>query len=510
MAGRLRNEILGMEARFRINPQTNRYELVLRGSGNNTAETERALEWMRLALASPDWRIENLPRIRDLVEQELGAVRNTMQRPEEAWVEDPARAWLFQDQPLLLATSSFLTREHNLFRLHWMLKPAGAPDIQAFLESLGRVRGSRGELEAALHSVEQGHDPGMDTLSASSKTLATEAARDLATLLPEIPDSSLAQDWAALCTEMRRGLATGPVNTLRALDAVRHSLLIACGARLFLIASSQSQAALEPSLTEFPKLLRDAKLSKAVYSANRSIEERLRARDSSATHPLFVGLLNPNSQGGVFLNSAPAAGYRDAGTDSLLDFLASLLYAGRGAHGVFMKTWSAGLAYSNGIRVRPFDSRVSYYAERTPLLPQTLEFVIGEIQKAQPDPALVDYAIAGAFGGTRSAESYEDRGEAMAEDLADGLTPEVVARFHRAVLDLRKRPDLTHELFRRLPLVAERILPGMGRHVNEVPGSVYFVIGPTKQLDAYEQYLQKTEGPATRLFRLYPRDLWME
>ena len=176
---------------------------------------------------------------------------------------------------------------------------------------------------------------------------------------------------------------------------------------------------------------------------------------------------------------------------------------------MFMKTWGAGLAYSNGIRLRVGDGRLNYYAERTPLLPQTLQFVIGELKKAEPDPSLADYAIAEAFDATRSAMPYEVRGEAMADDLADGLTSAVVARFHKAILDLRQRPDLAAELFRRMPKVNERILPGMGIPAKDVPGGVYFVIGPEKQLEAYEQYLKKAEGPETRLFRLYPRDFWL-
>jgi hypothetical protein len=151
----------------------------------------------------------------------------------------------------------------------------------------------------------------------------------------------------------------------------------------------------------------------------------------------------------VFLNSAPGASYRDTGRDALLDYLASNLYAGHGAHGIFMKTWAAGLAYSNGMRMRLADGRLNYYAERTPELPQTLKFVVGELTKVKPDAALTDYAIAGAFDGTRSASPYEERGESMANDLADGLTPGVVSRFHKAILDLRKDPQLGNELFRR-------------------------------------------------------------
>jgi hypothetical protein len=336
------------------------------------------------------------------------------------------------------------------------------------------------------------------------------AVHDLDALLPEIPDSSLAADWSDICREIERDLRNGPQKTLSALDAVRRSLLKNGGARMFLIASPSAQGDLTTRIEEFPRLLEDAKLEKAIYRSGRRIDERLLGRETDAAHPLFVGLLNANSQGGVFLNSAPGATYTDTNPGHLLDFLASNLYAGHGAHGIFMKTWGAGLAYSNGIRIRPLEGRLNYYAERTPLLPQTLEFVIGELKKATPDASLADYAIAGAFEGTRSALPYEARGEAMADDLADGLTSATVARFHQAILDLRKQPDLARELFARMPKVYERVLPGMGVPAKDVAGGVYFVIGPEKQLLAYEQYLKKSEGPDARLFRLYPRDFWLE
>ncbi|MBK7470181.1 MAG: hypothetical protein IPI73_05650 [Betaproteobacteria bacterium] len=138
------------------------------------------------------------------------------------------------------------------------------------------------------------------------------------------------------------------------------------------------------------------------------MRERLRQRDPTAVDPLFVGLLNPNSQGGVIMNSAPLAGYADVVADVLLDYLAANVYAGSGAHGVFMKTWGAGLAYSNGIRARPANGRLSYYAERTPELPQTLRFVVDELRRAgKPDPALVEYAIAEASSETRAAAPFE-------------------------------------------------------------------------------------------------------
>jgi hypothetical protein len=509
MTQRLRNEILSLDAGFSVNTTTNRYELVVRGAGNNITESERSIEWMKLALYHPDWRVENLPRLRDLVDQALGSLRATTQRSEESWVNDPALAYRRQDNPLLLSTSSFMTRTHNLYRLRWMLKDGGSAAFSAFLADLGKTGGSRAERKTLLAAIREGKYAGLEKLSGPERALAVEAARDLDTTLADIPDSSLPADWSALCGQMAADLQFGPANALAALDAVRRSLLVTGGARMFAIASAESQQALAPGNREMAASLANAPARKAVYAATRRIDQRLRERDPEAVKPVFVGLLNANSQGGVFLISAPGTSYHDTSRDKLLDYLASNLYAGHGAHGIFMKTWAAGLAYSNGIRLRLADGRLNYYAERTPELPQTLKFVIGELNKAQPDPALTDYAIAGAFEGTRSASPYEDRGESMANDLADGLTPDVVSRFHKAILDLRQDPRVGAELFRRMNAVYGKVLPGMNVKAKDVEGGVYFVIGPEPQLAAWEEYLKKADTPDARVFRLYPRDFWM-
>ena len=167
------------------------------------------------------------------------------------------------------------------------------------------------------------------------------------------------------------------------------------------------------------------------------------------------------------------------------------------------------MAYSNGIGMRLGLGRSYYYAERTPELPLTMKFVIEEVQKADYDPALVEYAVAQAFGGTRSAASYEARGEAMAANLADGVTPEIVTRFHREILSLRNAPNLADELFKRMPNVYAQVLPGLGPTKASIKDGIFFVIGPEKQLAAWEAYLQSVEGQGTKFYRLYPRDFWM-
>jgi Zn-dependent M16 (insulinase) family peptidase len=509
MTERLRQEVLSLNASFSVNGVTDRYELVVRGSGNNLEESRRALAWMKLALFHPDWRLENLSRIRDLVDQLLASLRNTTQGAEENWVGGVGQAYLKQDNPLYLATSSFPTRAHNLHRLRWMLKSGGDDELYAFLAALGKIRGAREERKALLASIKDGKYAALQKLTSIQRSLALDAAHDLDAMLADLPDSSLPADWSYLCSQIVHDLHMGPQWALGMLQEIREAILETSGARMFFIGSSASRQALDTELHDLAEGLGNEPVSKAAYRPGRRIDERLKGRESGADRPVFVGFLNANSQGGVFLNSAPLASFHDTDRDKLLDYLSSNLYGGGGAHSIFSKTIAAGLAYSNGIGAGLSSGRLQYYAERTPELPQTLQFVIAELKKAQPDASLTEYAIAGAFQGTRSASSYESRGEAMAGDLADGLTPDLVSGFHQAILDLRKTPDLADVLFRRMNTVYAKVLPGMGPQVKDVRNGVYLVIGPEKQLTAYEEYLKKADDPDARLWRLYSRDFWL-
>lgn len=524
MSEMLRKEILSLNSYFATNFSTNRAELVVRGAGNDTAESQRALQWMKLVLTSPDWRPENLARIRDVVDQVLSGMRNRTQGSEESWVNDPANAYWRQDNPLLLSVSSFMTQAHNVQRLRWLLKDAGADRdrVASFLDALAaapKQNAEREHLKNLLQTFQKGEvkdryynelKSSFNDLPAGAKALAVDAAKDLDQVLGDIPDETLGSDWQYLVRQMRHDLLVPPAQALAELNEVRQGLLKTGGARLFMIGSTPTRASLEPGVRGLLASLQSAPQTPAKYTSARLVESRVQERLKDKNRPVFVGLVNPNTQGGVFLNSAPMATYADADNrEALLDFLASRLYGGGGAHGIFIKTWGAGLAYSNGLGGSPAQGRVSYYAERTPELPQTLRFVIEELKKAKPDPGLVEYAVAVAFSQFRSASGYESRGEQMASDIADGTPPEAVRKFRQGLLDLRKSPNLSDELFKRMNTVYARILPGLGAKASSVEGGVYYVIGPEKQLTAYEQYLKTIEGPDARLLRIYPRDYWI-
>ena len=521
MKERLRKEILDLSVGYDRDLRTGRIELVVAGAGNDVAETKLALGWMGRAMFTADWRVENLPRLRDVVDQELTSLRERMKGPEEYWVNDPQQAWWRQSWPVHLHTSSFLTRTHDLHRLRWqLLDPRDekvTAEAVAFLSSLaGASKLPRKVLEQLTVALQ---DPkakvaaatarwitAAKALSPGAQVLASTAGKDLTAILTDLPDASLADDWSYLCKQMAKDLSIGAPAALTKLDAVRDAILSTSTARVVIVGSTSSRTAIIADLDALVGRLDVAPRAKRTYGDGASIERRVREREHSKDPRLeFVGLYAPGTSSGVFINSADAPSLLDTSEDAILDFLASNQYAGHGAHSLFMKTWAAGLAYSNGARIDEHNGRLNYYAERCPLLPQTLKFVIEQIKAAKPDANIARYAIAHAFS-SRIASDYETRAWEMASDLVDGLTPDAVRAFRTTVLSQSERKDLAATLHARLPRVFGKVLPGYG-----VPSAaaVKFVIGPAKQLDAYQAYLRATVRKDVTLHRLYPRDYWV-
>ena len=511
MRERLRREILGLTAAFTASARTGRVELLLRGSGIGVDESRRALDWMQLVLQSPDWRPENLARIRDVVDQNLAALRNTVQRPEEAWVNDPANAYRMQRSPAWLAAESFLTRTHNALRLRWLLKeraPEDAEPLAAFFTRLaqdGRAL-DRAKLKAFLAD---GKATGLEGLSPSQRAIASDALRDIDLTLGDIPDASLGDDFSYLALAIRDDLATPPAEALARLHSLRKRLLRASGARMFLASSGELRSAIAPRIEALAGLLERGEFVAQPQQGEPLVDSRLRMRDPAAA-PVHVGLHAPNKQGGVIITIVPSVHYRDAAdTAKQIDFLASRLYGGGGSHGIFSKTVGAGLAYSNGLRGAVSAGVAGYYAERTPELPQTVRFVVDVVKNTPPDRSLTEYVMSQAFLESRASQSYEARAEGIASDIADGQPPEQVRRFRESILALRKDANLIDKLYARKDDVHARLIPGYAAKPLAPGSGTFMVIGPDKQLDAWEQYLKATEGAGAKLYRLYGRDFWM-
>lgn len=373
-------------------------------------------------------------------------------------------------------------------------------DIQALLDSL----------TAKWKSFQTAQDIKNSDVVASH--LIEEAAKDLRLMLSDIPEGALAVDIAQIVNQMAADLAMPPVQALASVKSVLDLIRKQDNVRCFVISSGSNQEDIISSLERIVKRLGSETSERQIYGRSPRVIRRMQERLGTTVTPLFVGLVNENTRSGVHINTANCASFEDADRDHLLKFLSARLYGGGGAHSMFMKTWGAGLAYSNGLRSNESTGRLIYYAERCPDLSQTMQFVVDQLNNAPFDPSLADYAVSQGFAVSRAGATYETRGEEMAADLADGLTPEVVHAFRSGLLALRNtEPDLYKILHELMPETYGMVLPGYGIRAEQSAGDSdarYFVIGPEKQLQSYQEYLNEVEAGA-HLYRLYPRDFWL-
>jgi hypothetical protein len=500
-------EILGLDIVYIGNPRSHRVELAVAGSGNGPKETKAALAWMQRVLFAPDWRVDNVARLRDLIAKQEAELRARLLGYEEHWVKDPRDAWAQQD-PIEAHTQSLFTELHDLHRLRWMFADPGdraaTAEVTKLLGQLAAMKLSRAKLAEVAATLADGKGAAAQ-LSAKAQPLARLAGKDLASALADIPDNSLAADWSYVCREMAKDLGVGAPAALARLEAVRAALVQGERARLVEVGSREGEAAVDVDVDALVRALPIPQTTDD-YRAGIRLEgifvERLAQREPVAkSGPLFVGLVDASTSMGVVLNLAPAPWYSDASDDAVLDYLASNLYTGHGGHSIYAKT----LAYSNGVHSFVDNGQLDYYAERCPLLSQTIRFVVDAMRGERPDKNIARYAIANAFT-SRIADAFERRADKMAGDLVDGLPPDLVRAFRTRVLELAKRPDLADVLFARMPRVYGTVLPGLAKLDDK---ATYFVIGPEKQLAAYETYVHAAVGKQTKLHRLYPRDFWI-
>jgi Zn-dependent M16 (insulinase) family peptidase len=522
MRERLRREVLGLSAGYDVSFDRERIELVLTGQGSSVGELRNALDWMEAALFTPYLSVENLPRMRDVVDQSLISYRNRMKGSEERWVGNPASAFRMQHNPLYLATSSFLTETHYLQRLKWMLTGAGeGPEqekLSVFLEKLEEFgqQKSRSELTALLESLEKeessdemGIKKVMAEMEESSHKTAVEILRAIKTILGDIPDANLSHDWSYLCKQTRDDLIVKPDKVIE--DIKRLLLLFkkSDNVRMVMISNSSDRKSVLDDIQQLlAKLDSETPSQRQAYAKKDRIVERLRSRQPGLEKPVYVGLMFEGTRNGVLIFSARVAEEYDTEEESLLTGLAGKIFSGGGPHSFFMNTWAAGLAYSNGYRISQRNGFANYYAERCPDVAETMRFVVGLIKSAEHNPALADYAIAQVFGASRAPSRYEARGTAMASDLVDGFLPEKVKTYREKVLSLKARDNLYEDLTTRMEQAYGPVLIGYGKPLAESKEGTFFLIGPEPQFVSLENYIRSVEGEQT-VFRLYPRDFWI-
>jgi hypothetical protein len=266
-------------------------------------------------------------------------------------------------------------------------------------------------------------------------------------------------------------------------------------------------AQIRPRVEALVQSLGAASIPERPQTRRAIVKERLRARGADPA-AFSIGLVDPSRQSGTLVFSVPGLSQRDRSPDSVLDLLTAYAWAGGGSHSLFMNTWAAGLAYNNGIQADTRAGRLQYYAERSPLLPDTLRFAIDTLRSARADRHIAEYAVAQVFS-SRAAGTFEGRTLAVAADLVDLQGPGVVRDLRQAVLAAARRPDLVQQIEERKARVLGPLFPGLGAPPARTKDGDYFVIGPEKQLAAWQEYLRSTLGSGHEVERLYGRDFWI-
>nr|MBN2278683.1 hypothetical protein [candidate division Zixibacteria bacterium] len=527
MQERLRREVLNLSAGFERNNQTGRVELLLTGAGSNPAELDNALDWMRFSLYSPYLAVENIPRIIDLIDQSIQSSRNRTKGSEEYWLSIPAAGYKYQENPLIMTTACFLTQTHHFQRLKWMFTDPGAEKERAGLSEILEILAASGigrnrdQLQSLLSVLDADQGPADDEpasrimeivrqLAEPSNKIAREIYISLKATLSDIPDADLERDWAYLCRETKDDLMVEPETAIAEINQILNLIRRVDNARMYMVSNSSDRKAVMGKInTLVADLDGTARSIYQNYEPTKRVAERLKSRHPEADNPKFVGLVHTGTNNGALIFSARIAEpFYDTSTTAVLDCLSGKLMGGGGPHGLFMKTWAAGLAYSNGYTYDQGNGRVSYYAERCPDVAETMRFVAGELKNAQYDSTLTDYAIAQVFGFSRAPSRYESRGRDMAADLTDGYTPERISNFRQKVLDIRKQAELYDIIEKRMEAVYGPVIIGYGTPVSQSRDGLFFVVGPESQFESLERYIAETESPQT-VYRLYPRDYWL-
>ncbi len=512
MSDRLKNEVLGLNASYDFGLETGRIELILSGRGSNLTELHNAIDWMDASLFTSYLSVDNLSRISDVIDQSLISYRNRVKRSEENWVRNPSNAYRFQNNPLYLSTNSFLTETHHLSRLKWMFTNPGSESEQQALKSkinLLRNSGKGKNREELLTLLDNKQSIKSAELPENPVKIFKDIRNSLKTTLADIPDANLADDWIYLCSEIKNDLLKKPEIALAEMKYIISLLSKRDNARMYMVSNKTDRNA---SIDKINKLLSKLDNSspsvRQSYSNLNTIVERLKSRESLTEKPVYAGLIFNGTRNGVLMFSAKNSEKFDTSEDALLQTLSSKLYAGYGPHGLFMKTWAAGLAYSNGYRMSEQTGRAAYYAERCPDVAETMRFVVNLLKNADDNPDLADYTVAQIFGSSRASNRYEQRGKSIAADFADGVLPEKVTSYRQHILKTRQKDNFYSLIKNRMEDAYGSVLIGYGKPLSESKEGNFFLIGPEPQFESLEKYIKQTEGEQT-VYRLYPRDFWL-
>ncbi len=497
---RLKKEVLSLDVDFSGNSRTGRVELKVSASGRKGEEALRSVKWIRQITEDTWLSVKNAPRLADVISRSLSGALDLMRQPkEEMWVNDPSTAFHTQENRLYLACHSTLTRQFNLLRLKWRLKDF-RDEKDSFFREMDGARKALSKMgreeflkKLQLMKAEQGESD------------FSEAADDLLALIPSLPPDSWRKDSEMLIATIGEELSVSPEKAVRDLKELMNGLRNRHTVRAVVAGHTGSVRESSEAVLDLLDRYDTKKITMNARDPAPLVWSNIERRLGPVEERRFVALVNPDSTTGVHMNRAKIHNIHTFTDEDIYRTLASKLLGGSGPRSLFMQTWRAGLAYSNGFNASLEAGVVNYYAERCPDLSQTMAFVRDTLSETPRDPELLK-GVLPSFFYTIEAGGFVERAQTMAGLLVDGSTPGLYRKFRKRVLDLSGRDDFREKTFSYINDWAALVVPGL-RPETPFGGTVY-LIANDDQIERYEDYLRKNAG-APGIIRIYPRDYWI-
>ena len=487
---RAQHEVLHLDAHLSCTASAGRVELVVRGGGLVVDEVQHALGWMEAVLTRPDWEVNNLDRIRDVVEDSIRSIRKTLQSRAEFWGTAVSSAFLNQHNYHNLQAACCLTQEFSLLREKCLISD---------------VRGEVIEKIAAI--ANEGVVANVKTLISDLEAMETSTrgafSADLLHILHCMPGvesgrEDVPSEWKPCIQLLASDMQKTPTATLDAWKEVLR-LVRSCPSRGHVVTSTMRSAETKAKLRALmTRLCPNTTSPPPVYTHN-PVKSRWTLREGSP-FPAHCTLVVASQTQGVVVHSMPLPVMRggDLSEADMRRIISAKSLCGGGAHTLFVGAWNKGLAYSSGMGCADAD-RVLYYADHCPNVANTLDYAekfLGDIESTPP-AGLLDYALCQCFT-SRSGQTYNQRCEALSYDIADGMLPQQVEAFRTRLLSMRD--TLTDADVQK---GAKDMLQLFDSDAASDSKHLRFVIGNAEQFDMYAAHIGKPVA------KIYISDFWL-
>ncbi|MBN2836975.1 MAG: hypothetical protein JXR48_18620 [Candidatus Delongbacteria bacterium] len=488
----LRNkEIYDIDLRFNVSPKYKRYETLLSFKTYDDKEIENGFIWFNRFINDCNLSYENLNTIRENISSSFENSFRSMSGAEENWVHIPKNGYEYAEDARYLSTDNFFTKMFNYFQLKWMLTNVDDNLFKKINEIMDIAKDSKSFIDQNSN------------FSSDDKLLA-EFIDDLKKLCYEMPENS-SSTFEFVKSKSAIALKMDTKDALETIESVKNKLFSSNNVRGYLVTSDKNHDLFKSQADNFiEKLPTFDKVDK--FIVNQRMDGNIFERYDISKRPVYAALVNNKISTGTIQTSYKTANLNNYTDDDLLNIMAGKVFSGSGVHSSFMRTWSAGLAYSNGLSCSNSSGNFNYYAERCPDVAQMVNFLAEVANQDVYDESLRNY-VASQFFYSRSAGDYDERGIGMASDIENGITEDLVKKYREDIIRIAKRDDFIEQMKKRAKVVLGGTVCGIGENCSLFEGALNFVIGSDDQIDNYEKFVSSKEG-STKIVKIYPSDYW--